>query len=125
MSVTGAQWRKAACALPEAEEKSHMGHPDFRVRDKIFAGMSPDGSWGTLKMTPEAQAMLVDAKPKVFVPAAGAWGRRGWTQVALGGLDLAALPGLMLESWRLVAPKSLVQPAAAKKKVGKKKRAKK
>jgi hypothetical protein len=80
-------------------------------------------------MTPEAQAMLVDAKPKVFVPAAGAWGRPGWTRVVLAGLDLAALPSLMRESWRLVAPKTLVkaheegvQPPAAKRKKAAKRR---
>jgi hypothetical protein len=125
MSVTGAQWRKLACSLPEVEEKSHFEHPDFRVRNKIFAGMSPDQKQGTLKLTPEFQSMLIDAKPKVFSPAAGAWGAKGWTHVVLANLEAAVVPELMLEAWRLVAPKTLLaahggqQPAAA----GKKKRA--
>jgi hypothetical protein len=121
MSVTSAQWRKLACALPEAEEKSHFEQPDFRVRNKIFAGLSPDGKRGTLKCTPEFQAMLIDAKPDVFVPAAGAWGRKGWTHVVLAMLELARAPELLREAWRLVAPKTLVaahsgaQPTASAK----------
>jgi hypothetical protein len=120
MTVTGAQWRKFACALPEAEEKSHFGQPDFRVRNKIFAGMSPDGKQGTLKCTPELQAMLLDAKPNVFTPAAGAWGDKGWTRVVLAQLELGAVPELLFEAWKLVAPKTLLaarssmQLAAAK-----------
>lgn len=119
MSVTGAQWRKLACSLPEVEEKSHFEQPDFRVRNKIFAGLSPDEKQGTLKLTPEFQAMLIDAKPKVFLPAAGAWGDKGWTHVVLANLDAGVVPELMLEAWRLVAPKTLVavharpQPRAA------------
>ncbi|HET6332887.1 MAG TPA: MmcQ/YjbR family DNA-binding protein [Polyangiales bacterium] len=127
MTVTAAQWRKLACALPEAEEKSHFEQPDFRVRNKIFAGMSPDGKQGTLKCSPEFQAMLLGAKPEVFTPAAGAWGRLGWTHVVLAKLELARAPELLLEAWRLVAPKKLVaaqsgvqQPPAAKKKLKRK-----
>jgi hypothetical protein len=131
MSVTGAQWRKLACSLPEVEEKSHFEQPDFRVRNKIFAGLSRDGKQGTLKLTPEFQAMLIDAKPKVFVPAAGAWGAKGWTRVVLANLDAGVVPELLLEAWRLVAPKTLVaahagqQPAAATKKPAPKKKAQK
>lgn len=106
--MTGAQWRKLACSLPEAEEKSHFGNPDFRVRNKIFAGMSPDGKQGTLKLPPEFQSMLIDSKPSVFSPAAGAWGRQGWTHVELTKLDAAMAPELLRTSWSLVAPKRLV-----------------
>ncbi len=40
--VTDAAFRKLALSLPEAVEKGHMGHPDFRVRNKIFATLQPD-----------------------------------------------------------------------------------
>ena len=35
------------------------------------------------KLTPEQQAEMLDAKPGVFMPAAGAWGVRGATHVQL------------------------------------------
>jgi hypothetical protein len=106
--VTPAEFRKLALTLPEVEEKSHFEQPDFRVRNKIFSDMSPDGSRGTLKMTPEMQHMLLDAEAGTFSPAAGAWGRAGWTHVKLARIERAALADLLLEAWRLVAPKRLV-----------------
>src|SRR5689334_8472047 len=72
--MTPAQFRKLALAMPQSEEKSHFGQPDFRVRGKIFAGLDPDGTRGTLKLSPELQAMLLDARPHAFSPAAGYWG---------------------------------------------------
>ena len=106
--MTGAQWRKLACSLPDSEEKSHFGQPDFRVRNKIFAGMSPDGKQGTLKLPPEFQSILVASKPKVFSLAAGAWGVKGWTHVVLANLDAAMAPELLKTAWSMVAPKTLV-----------------
>jgi len=96
-------------ALPAVEEKSHFAKPDFRVRGKIFAGLSQDGKQGTLKLPPEVQAMVLDAKPKVFSPAVGAWGRSGWTHVQLSRVRLAELEALLVTSWRLVAPRRLAQ----------------
>jgi hypothetical protein len=106
--ATAAQLRKLALSMPEVEEKSHFGHPDFRVRNKIFAGLSADGKQGTLKLTPDLQAMALEARPTVFAPAAGAWGRSGWTQVTLPAAAVADLRPLVLEAWRLVAPRRLM-----------------
>jgi hypothetical protein len=123
--VTAAQFRKLALSMPQAEEKSHFEQPDFRVRNKIFVDLSPDGTWGTLKLTPELQAMVIGAKPNAFVPAAGAWGRGGWTRVALAHVELGALADLISEAWRLGAPKRLVAahggtpPSAASARVAK------
>ena len=104
-----AQMRTLALALPAVEEKSHFEQPDFRVGGKIFAGLSRDGTHGTLKLPYAVQAMVLDANPKVFSPAPGAWGRSGWTHVQLSRVRLAELETLLAESWRLVAPRRLVQ----------------
>jgi hypothetical protein len=60
-----------------------MNHPDFRVRNKIFATLSPDNSWGMVKLTPDQQTVFVQAHPNVFEPFPNAWGRRGCTKVHL------------------------------------------
>ncbi len=39
--MTADEFRKLALALPEATESAHMSHPDFRVRNKIFATLGP------------------------------------------------------------------------------------
>jgi len=111
--VTAAQFRKLAMGFPEVEEKSHFEQPDFRVRNKIFAGLSRDHEEGNLKLTPELQAMVLSAEPDVFVPAAGAWGRSGWTRIVLAKAELPGLRELLAESYRLVAPKSLLKSSSS------------
>jgi hypothetical protein len=106
--TTADQMRKLALALPQTEEKSHFGQPDFRVCDKIFAGLSREETRGTLKLTPELQAVVVSAKPEAYFPAAGAWGDKGWTQVELARVEPAELEELVVEAWRMTAPKRLV-----------------
>ena len=107
--ASSAQMRKLALAMPEVEEKSHFEQADFRVHNKIFAGLSKDETRGTLKLTPEIQSMIVDATTAgPFSPCAGAWGRSGWTFVDLASVDVRTLQDLLHEAWRLVAPKRLV-----------------
>ena len=102
-----AEFRKLALSLPETTEKSHFGHPDFRVNNKIFAGLSDKPQRGSLKLPPARQRALLSAEPRAFEPAAGAWGRSGWTYVALERVSSATLRELLLESWRLIAPAKL------------------
>jgi hypothetical protein len=108
MPVTPAIFRRLALSLPEASEAAHMGHPDFRVCNRIFASIgNPGKDWGSLKLTPEQQEILIEAEPAAFSPAAGAWGRRGWTRVHLAAVDAATLKGALGMAWRNTAPKTL------------------
>ena len=107
--ATGAQMRALALALPETEERSHFAQPDFRVRGKIFGGLSRDEKRGNLKLPQELQAMLVDGNPKAFEPAAGAWGRQGWTYVHLAHIRVVDLEKLVGEAWSLVASKKVAR----------------
>src|SRR5262245_53565047 len=107
--ATTQDFRRAALRLPEATEGAHMGHPDFRVRNKVFASLGvPDAAWGMVKLTPEQQEMLMAAEPGAFKPAAGAWGRRGSTHVRLAAVDATTLRSALTMAWRNVAPKGLV-----------------
>ena len=106
--MTADDFRRIALSLPEASESAHMDHPDFRVRGKIFATLGyPDEDWGMVKLTPEQQVSLVRAEPAVFVPAKGAWGRRGSTSVRLDTVDQLTLSSALVAAWRNVAPKRL------------------
>ena len=110
MPVTPKQFRQLALSFPETEEHSHMDHPDFRVAKKIFATLGyPDKSWGMVKLTPEQQAELMNDEPKAFVPASGAWGRKGSTTVRLKSVSKATLQRAMEAAWRNTAPKALVK----------------
>jgi hypothetical protein len=82
--MTVEAFRRLALSMPEACEMGHMGHPDFRVRGRIFATLGyPDAAWGMVKLTPEQQAALVGREPAVFEPVKGGWGVQGATNVRL------------------------------------------
>jgi hypothetical protein len=104
------EFRELALELPEASEGAHMGHPDFRVRGKIFATLSvPDEGWGMVTLTPEQQEKLVRARPAIFVPVKGGWGRRGATNVCLEPADAKTVREALLVAWRNKAPKRLAK----------------
>jgi hypothetical protein len=111
--ATAATFRRVALALPQATEGAHGGHPDFRVANKVFASLGvPDKAWGMVKLTPEQQEMLMDAEPDAFRPAAGAWGRRGYTHVRLADVDQRTLRSALRMAWRNTAPKKLLTAAS-------------
>jgi hypothetical protein len=100
-------FRKLALALPEAVESSHMHHPDFRVRGKIFATLGPNGTWGMVKLDLEQQAAFVREDPLAFQAIPGGWGARGATKVVLAAATAATLKPALAAAWRNVAPKRL------------------
>jgi hypothetical protein len=107
--MTPQEFRDLALSLPEATEAEHMGHPDFRVRGKIFATLSPDETLGMVKLTPDLQAVFVRSEPKVFQPVNGAWGRGGATHIRLAAATEPSVRQALVVAWRNVAPKRLAQ----------------
>ena len=107
--MTADEFRALALSFPEAKEDEHMGHPDFRVRRKIFATLAPDETWGMVKLTPAEQKSFQFAEPKVFQPMAGAWGKRGYTRVYLAAADELTVRQALAAAWRNTAPKKLTE----------------
>lgn len=105
--MTADEFRQLALSFPEAEERSHMDHPDFRVGGKIFATIAPGGERGMVKLTPEQQAVLTRTEP-AFEPAAGAWGRNGSTMVRFAEADEVTVRQALAAAWKNTAPKSLL-----------------
>jgi hypothetical protein len=93
-------FRRLALELPGAEESAHMGHPDFRVKGKIFATLQyPDENWGMVKLHPEQQDDFVHTQPAAFVPVKGGWGRQGCTNVHLESVDESSLQLALRLAW--------------------------
>jgi hypothetical protein len=105
--MTADEFRELALSLPEATEKEHMGHPDFRVKGKIFATLGPGESWGMVKLTPKEQKTFVRAEPDIFAPIEGAWGARGCTKVNLEEATAKTVRPALVAAWRNTAPKML------------------
>ena len=97
--VTAETFRELALSLQGVEERAHMGHPDFRVNGRIFASLTADETRATLRLQPQEQAELLSEAPGAFAPAAGAWGRQGWTTVRLAESDARSLRGALVLAW--------------------------
>ena len=107
--MTADEFRRVARALPGVEEGEHMGHADFRVRGKVFATLGyPDARFGTIMLSPNDQQLLMQGHPKVFMPAAGAWGRSGSTSVLLSRAPRRVVRDALQAAWERRAPKRLI-----------------
>jgi hypothetical protein len=104
--MTSGQFRRLTLSLPEAVESTHFKHPDFRLRNRIFATLGyPDQRWGMVKLTPDQQGELLRVAPEVFRPAAGAWGRSGSTLVLLSAVTAVVLRPILRSAWENAAAK--------------------
>jgi hypothetical protein len=100
--MTADDFRRISLSLEEAEERSHMGAPDFRVGGRIFATLASQGQgYGNLMLTPEQQAAFVEEAPEVFLPIAGGWGRMGMTHIRLAAANEDVLEGALRTAWKL------------------------
>ena len=105
--MTADDFRRIALSLKGAEERSHMGAPDFRVGGRIFATLaSQSQGYGNLMLMPEQQAAFVEELPEVFVPIAGGWGRMGMTHIRLAMANEDMLTGALRTAWKLRIEKS-------------------
>jgi hypothetical protein len=106
--MTPDQFRRIALGFPEAVESAHMGHPDFRVRGKIFATLGAGAAdRGMLKFSPEQQEMFMRIAPAMFEPVTGGWGRKGSTWLHLRAAEPALTRDALATAWRNTAPKRL------------------
>jgi hypothetical protein len=124
--MTPDDFRRIALSLPGAHESSHMGSPDFRVDNRIFATLAAQKlGYGNLMITPEQQAAFVEELPEIFFPIPGGWGRNGATHVRLATVTQDVLEGALRTAWKLRteknaksgnrSPKQSVQKSAHKK----------
>ncbi|MEO6323365.1 MAG: MmcQ/YjbR family DNA-binding protein [Thermoanaerobaculia bacterium] len=113
--MTENDFRRLALSLPGASENEHMGHPDFRVGGKIFATLMPEKGFAMVKLAPDEQEALVEAKPEVFSPVPGGWGRGGATRVHLRAATKATAREGLVTAWRHRATKSLLAELDRKK----------
>jgi hypothetical protein len=100
---------KVLLGLPGVEEQEGWaGQPCFKVRKKGFVYLSADETSVMLKALREEQEALVAEDPDVYSPS-WASGRFAWLEVDLAAADDDdELRELLIEAWRLTAPKFLI-----------------
>ena len=101
--MTPNKFRTLALELPDTSESQHMGHPDFRCGDKIFATLGyPGADWAMVKLTPQQQRLFLKLAPEMFVPCRGIWGRKGATNVRLAAAKVRVIRSALRTAWKNV-----------------------
>jgi len=97
--------RRICLALPDTKETPTWGKPHFRVGEKIFAGFGEEGGRPTLGMKLVAGHAKLVVRDARFRPAPYV-GHKGWVSMDVSGVDdWDEVAELVLESYRLIAPK--------------------
>jgi hypothetical protein len=101
--IDQARVRTLGLALPETTDGMHLGRADLRVKGKIFMTLPQDGRTVNLKTTAANLDLLVKTQPDTF---SDVWGGK-WVGVDLDLVKADQLLDLVIEAWRLTAPKRL------------------
>jgi len=110
-----ALFRKLALSLEGAIESAHMGHPDFRLNNQIFATLSgQERGCGVLKLTLEQQAAFLADQAHIFSPVQGGWGRMGMTYIQLSEADESIMAGALKTAYNNLKEKQLQKKAPKK-----------
>jgi len=100
--------REICLALPDTRETLTWGQPHFRVGEKIFAGCGDEKGRPVIGFKLEmdhADAIIQDAR----FSRAPYVGHKGWVSMDASGVhDWNEVRPLVLESYRLIAPKRTV-----------------
>jgi hypothetical protein len=112
-TMTHKDFRRLALSLTGAIEASHMGHPDFRANNKIFASLHPDLKLAMVKLTPDQQKTFIAADADSFAPESGAWGRSGCTRVTLATVNEDSLGEALTFAWQNIAARLKLAPKRA------------
>ena len=117
--------RRIALGLAGAVEGAHMGHPDFRVSNRIFATLHHDRQFGMVKLTPTQQEQFMRDHPDAFEPESGAWGRAGCTRVRLASVDEDTLGEAVTLAWQNIVKRGASAQRTRKRPTGQVRRSRK
>jgi hypothetical protein len=106
-AVTWDTVREIALALPASEESTSYGTPAFKVKGKLFVRLHQDGDSIVVRIDPAERAMRMQADPNAFYITEH-YAAYPWMLVRLAAVHRDDLADILEESWRLRAPKRLL-----------------
>ena len=106
MGIRASTVRRFALSLPETEERETWETATFRVRGKIFMMFIERERHAWIKSVHDEQRVLVamDAETWFAPPYVGP---SGWVGAVLSKADGDEVRELIVEAWRMTAPKLL------------------
>jgi hypothetical protein len=108
--MTFEQVRKIALSLPEVEESTSYGTPAFKVRKKPILRLLEDGERVVINCSELYRHALVKGNPDAFsIPPH--YQNYPMVVVRLESIDKKEFKEFLTESWRIVAPKKVLETA--------------
>ena len=105
-----------AKSFEESVEQPHFEKLSYRVNKKIFATLDTKSNTAVLKLTPEEQSEFCESDDGSIFPAAGQWGKIGYTCFELNKLSESLVLCAVTKSYCNVAPKKISQKYSGLKK---------
>ena len=90
-----ADFRQFALEFPHTTEVPHFEKTSFRVKKKIFATLSVEGSIACVKLSIIDQSVFCLIDPPTIYPVPNKWGLQGWTNLNLKKIDPLVLADLL------------------------------
>ena len=109
--ATLADIRRAALALPGAEELDSHGGAWFNVGKKPFVLYWKRHEGWIFKLPKRRQELLFEARPEVFKPYRA--GTMIWSYVAIEELAKTEIESLVTDAWTTIVPKKVWGPYLA------------
>jgi hypothetical protein len=97
--------RRIVLPLPRAYEAMVREYVKFRVKQIVFASVSPDESLLGFGYPREAREALVESDPELFLMPATSDLRYQWVRLRLPRVDLVELEELLVGAWEMCVPK--------------------
>ena len=101
--------RPLALSLPRSYEALVRDHVKFRVGRIVYLAFSRDETIMGFGFPKEERAALVAGEPDKFLLPRMSDMRYNWVEVRLAAIDYAEMRELVLDSWRMVVPKSVAE----------------
>jgi hypothetical protein len=106
--VTTDEVRSLALSLPEAEEHDHWGKLSFRIQNKIFAVIQPDGVSLVIKTSKEERFSYLTMAPEVYRLPEN-FSKLAFLVVRMDRVETEEFRDLLKLAWSLVSPKKVVK----------------
>ena len=109
MPVTDVEVLDYAATLPETSEREYLEESTiFTFRGRGIGMVSADGRYLFVKALRSERDVMIASDPEAYSEWWAA-GRFGWVRVRLDAIEPDEARELVLEAWRLTAPKRLVR----------------
>lgn len=104
--VSNASFKVMALSFAGTSEEPHFQKRSFRVKKKIFATLDESKKQASLKLSAIDQSVYCDASPAAIYPAAGAWGKQGWTIIHINQVPKSLVEEALRKAYDCVLKKS-------------------